>query len=90
MEPGVPGRQDGRDARPSIANPKLFCCFFVDNDLQVRGHVLVQLDGDNELADSLERFVQLDLPPIDMEALLLERVGNIAGRDRSEQVIAFA
>ncbi len=61
--PGVPARQDGRDARRSIApslhrKPQLLCRrFFIDHNLQVRGHVFMQFDRDNELADGLERLV---------------------------------
>lgn len=68
------------------STPKDLLCnrFFVDHNFQVRSHVLMQLDGDDEFADRLERFVQLDLPAIDVEALLLERLGNVASRDRSE------
>ena len=51
---------------------KLLCGhFFIDDHLQVRAHVLVQLDGDDELADGLERFVQLNLAAINVEALFL-------------------
>src|ERR1019366_2363002 len=85
--PGRTGETPGAPLRN-----KLFCCcrFFIYDDLQVRGHILVQLDGDDELADGLERFVQLDLPAIDVETLLLKRFGNVASRHRSKQVIAFA
>jgi len=44
--------------------------FLIDQDLQMRGHVFVQFDRTMELANRLERLVQLDLPPIDVEALL--------------------
>src|SRR5208282_1362263 len=91
--PGVPPGRTGESPVPTRARRiKLFCCrrFFVDNDLQVRAHVLVQLDGDGELADRLQRLVQLDLAAIDVEALFLEPFGNIARRDRTEQLIAFA
>src|ERR1035438_6825860 len=69
----------------TTTNKYLFCRyrFFIDDYFQVRGHVLVQLDRDDELPDALERFVQLNLAAVDMEALLLERLSNIAGRDRS-------
>src|SRR5271170_712748 len=80
-----------RGRAPSPHWQELFCRgFFIHNHLQVRGHILVQLDRDDKFADALERLVQLYLPAIDVEALLFERFGNIASRDRSEQVIAFA
>ena len=44
--------------------------FLLDHHLQVRGHVLVQLDGDGEFAHSLKRLVELDLPAIHLEAFL--------------------
>ena len=56
----------------------------------MRGHVLVQLDSDNELADGLKRFVQLDLPPIDVEALLLQSLGDVARSHRSKELIILA
>src|SRR5271163_510886 len=64
--------------------------FLIDHNLQVRGHILVQLYRNDKFADTLKRFVQLNLPAIDVEAFLLERVGNIASCDRSEQVISLA
>jgi len=56
----------------------------------VRGDVFVQLDRDDELANGLERFMQLDLAAIDVEALLFESLGDVAGGYGSEQLIAFA
>jgi len=32
-------------------------CFLINNDLQMRGHVLMQLDRDDEFAHGLQRFV---------------------------------
>ena len=56
-----PGRTGESPVPTRARRAKLFCRrrFFVDNDLQVRGHVLVQLDGDGELADRLEPLVCL-------------------------------
>ena len=42
------------------------------------GHVLVEPDRDGELADSLQRLVQLDLAAINIEYLLGETVRDIA------------
>jgi len=56
-------------------------CFLLDHNLQVRSHILVQLNGNNKLPHRLKRLVQLDLPPIDVEAFLLESLGYITSRD---------
>src|SRR5260370_13140 len=58
--------------------------------VQVDGHVLGQPDGGRELADRRERFVALDRAARGVEALLTERAGIVASRDRAEQMIAFA
>jgi hypothetical protein len=48
----------GREwSRPPWTKKLLFRRFFRDEDLQMRSHVLVQFDGDRELADRLERFM---------------------------------
>ena len=45
--------QAGRASRPSPHEIKqLLYSFFIDNYLQVRGHILVQFDRDDELANS--------------------------------------
>ena len=72
----------GRGIRPYASRDDyLLCRFFFDDHLQVRGHVLVQFDGDGELAHGLERLVDLDLAAIHVEAFLRQRVRDIAGRD---------
>ena len=48
--------------------------FLLDDDFQMRGHVLVQLHWNSELAQGLQRLMQLDLAAIDVEALLGQRV----------------
>ena len=50
---GALPRQDGAEPRHhTIKQSKLFgYCFLVDHNLQMRGHVFVQLHWDNELAD---------------------------------------
>ena len=69
---------------------QLFRCFFLDYNLQVRGDVLVQLYRHGEFPDGLQRFMQLNLSTIKVEALLFERVGDVARGDRSEQLILLA
>ena len=44
--------------------------FFLDDDFQMRGHIFVQPNRDGELAQGLERFVELDLTTIQIEAFL--------------------
>jgi hypothetical protein len=52
-----PGRT-GKSPVPTRAqNELLGCRFFVDDDLKVRGDVLMQLNRNNEFANGLERFV---------------------------------
>ena len=86
-----PPDRTGEDARPSIAkNYSAAAASLSTTTFRCVVTSLCSLMGIDELADDLERFVQLDLPAIDVEALLLERLGNVAGRDRSEQLIGFA
>lgn len=53
--------------------------FLFDDDLHMRGHILVQLHRNIELAHCLQGFVQLNLAAVNMEAFLLERLRNVAG-----------
>ena len=52
--------------------------FLLDRDLQMRGHILMQLDRNGELTDGLQRLVQLDLAAVKVEALFLQRLGDVA------------
>jgi hypothetical protein len=58
--------------------------FLLDEHFDVGGYILVQLDGDGELAERLQRLVQLDLAAIDVEAFFFECVGDVAGGHRAE------
>ena len=76
-EGGSTGRNEAVTARPKRAqggretSRLLFSDrFLLDDHLQVRGHVLVQLHRDRELAHGLQRLVQLDFAAIHVEALL--------------------
>jgi hypothetical protein len=71
-------------ATATLRNRFLLDHFFLDDDLYVRGHILVQLYRNIELAHCLQGFVQLNLPAVNMEAFLLERLRDVAGGDRSE------
>ena len=83
-------QRDGRKQRLGRSNIYSVDRFLLDHDLQVRGHVLVQLHRDGELAHGLQRLVQLDLAAIHVEALLGQRVADIARRDRSKELIVLA
>ena len=61
-------------------NALLCSRFLLNHNLQVSRHVLVQLHRHAELADGLQRLVQLDLAPIDVEALLGQRIADVARR----------
>src|SRR5580698_1000435 len=63
--------------------------FLLDYHFQMRRHVFMQLDWDRKLAQSPQRLVQLDLAAIHVEALFIERVPDVTGRDRTEQLIVF-
>src|SRR5438132_6906223 len=71
-------------------SPDLFHGFLLDDDLQVSRHVTVKLYGDRELAQRFDRFVKLDFPPIHVEAFLGERVRDITGSNRTEELVFFA
>jgi len=64
--------------------------FFFDHNLQMRGHVFVQLDWYHKLADGFQGFVKLDLAAIEIESLLLQRFGNIARGHRTKQLFLLA
>src|SRR5207249_12323044 len=82
----LPGEVRKIPARKSVLSSQLALLdrFFLNDDLQMRGHIPVQPNRDGELAQRLERFVELDLTTIQIEAFLRERFGNITGRHRSE------
>ena len=51
---------------------------FSTHHLQVGGDVLVQFDRDGKLADRFSEVRALDLAAVDVEALFLERIGDVA------------
>src|SRR6266478_5827213 len=61
------------------AGRRLLDGFLLDDDLHMSRDVLVELHRHIEFADGLQRLVQLNLAAIDVKALLLERVGDVAG-----------
>ena len=50
----------------------------------------MQLHRNGELANRLQRLVQLNLAPVDVEALLLQSLSDVTARHRSEQLIVFS
>src|SRR6266498_2386498 len=71
-------RVGGRDACPSTATRGLLDRFLLDHDLQMRGDVFMQLHWHHELAQRLQRLMNLDLTAVDVEAFLFEGIGKIA------------
>src|SRR5437660_9660275 len=64
--------------------------FFLHRDLHLAHHVAMQADWHFELADVLERLIELDLAAVNVEALALQRLGDIRRGDRTEQVVFLA
>src|SRR5258708_2165269 len=61
-----------------------------DADLEVQRDLTVERDRHVVLADPVERLLQVDLAPIDLEALGGERGRDVAARHRSVQRFGFA
>src|SRR5580765_1927185 len=61
-----------------------------DGDLQLRGHVAVQLDRDRRLAERLQRLGQVDLAAIDVEPLHRQRLRDVGGDDRTIELFGIA
>src|SRR5207244_10904368 len=87
----LPGEVRKIPARKSVLSSQLALLdrFFLNDDLQMRGHIPVQPNRDGELAQRLERFVELDLTTIQIEAFPRERFGIVSGRDRSTGMIVL-
>src|ERR1700745_1929430 len=56
----------------------------------MRRPLAVQLDGNMELPELLQRLFEMHLAALDVEALGFERVSDIRRRDGSEEVIVLA
>src|SRR5919197_676949 len=63
---------------------------FVHHDFDRRVHVLVQADRDLELADVLQRFVELDLAAINAVALPFEGGRDVARGDGAKELVLLA
>src|SRR5262249_44359473 len=61
-----------------------------DGHLELRGDVAMQLDLDRRRAERLERFGQLDLPTIDVQAVRRQRVRQVRRRDRAVQLFGLS
>ena len=55
-------------------------------NLDMRGHFAMQLDGHLEIAEALERLVQLDLAAIHFEALGCELGGDVRRGDGTKEL----
>src|SRR5437879_9756235 len=64
--------------------------FLLDDHLQMRGDVLMELHRDREFPQGFQWLVKLNLAPVEVEALLHERIGNIARSDRAKKLIVLA
>ena len=63
--------------RPATVD-HLLCGFFLDHDLQVGGHIFVQLHRYREFAHAFEWLVDLNLAAVDIKALLGQRISDVA------------
>src|SRR5262249_50864017 len=74
-----------------IPNPKSLALLLSDDsDLDVRCDLAMQLDRDVGLADLLDRLGELELAPLDLEALGGERLGDVGRRHRSVERLGLA
>jgi mRNA interferase RelE/StbE len=80
-------RREVYDYQSCVSRPKcklLRHHFLLNHHFQMRGHVLMQLHRHGEFAQGLQRLVQLNLAAIQIDSLLHDGVGNVAGGDRAE------
>ena len=63
--------------RPATVD-HLLCGFFLNHDLQVGGHIFVQLDRYREFAHAFEWLVDLNLAAVDIKALLGQCISDVA------------
>ena len=54
------------------------------------GDFAVELDGDVELAELLERLFELDLAAVEVKPLGFERVRDVGRGDGAEEVVVLA
>jgi hypothetical protein len=61
-----------------------------DVDPEVSGDLSVQLDGNGEVAQALDWFIELNLAAIHFKALGSEFAGNVGGGNGAEELAVFA
>src|SRR4051812_31142222 len=72
-----------------IAN-LLLAFFLLHRNLEAGSHIAMQADRHIVFAQALQRLVELDLAAVDVEAFLGQRVREIRGGDRTEEVVFLA
>ena len=85
-----PGGGSGHKSRLSGKLESHLLLFFDYVDRDLGGDVAVQPHRDLVLAELLDGLVELDLAAVDGEVLLLERLGDVLGGDRTEELIVLA
>src|SRR5579864_2267794 len=75
---------------PRLSRTLLSFRFLFDDHFDVAGDLLVEPDGHGELAQGLQRFVNLDLAAVDDVPLFLEFSGDVSGGDRAEELVVLA
>src|SRR4029079_18249053 len=63
--------------------------FADDAHLELGRDVRVQPDRDGHLTERLDRLVEMDAAPLDLDPVLAEEIGEILGRHRAEQLALF-
>jgi hypothetical protein len=63
--------------------------FFDDRDFDRRVHAASELHRDVEVAERLQRLVEMDLLRVDGDALLAQRLGDVAAGDGAVQLVLF-
>src|SRR5215831_16529540 len=64
--------------------------FLLNHDLYPAGYVAMQAHRHIEFTQVLQRIVQLNFSPVDVEALMFQRFGNVSGGHRAEQMVLFS
>src|SRR5581483_507932 len=78
----VDPRSDFQRKEAAILSGGFFSAFFFHRDLHLAYHVAMQADWHFRFAQALDGFIKLNLAPVDIEALALQRLSNISRGDR--------
>src|SRR5712691_7281160 len=62
---------------------------WLDGHFDRSSYIAMKLDGNVEIAQRLERFIELDLAPVNIETTRFHLLRNIGRGDGAEQVVAF-